>query len=169
MVNRSRGNNIVEYNHIQKIGRGWSSDLGGIYSLGQQPGTVYRYNLIHDVECADYVGRGVYLDEGSSSVTVENNITYNTSTGGFGQNYGRQNIIRNYIFAFGKQAQIEHAGNMAKAPPSSSYMRERNIFYFRSSENLLLGPWQPRPMDKFTIDHNLYWLLARRRHGVEVR
>ena len=149
--------NIIEYNHIHQIGQGWSSDLGGIYSLGTQPGTVFRYNLIHDVECADYVGRGVYLDEGSTGVTVENNIMYNTSTGGFGQNYGRDNIIRNNIFAFGKQAQIEPAGNMSKAPPGSSYTLERNIFYYRSSENLLKVPWQPRPVDHFTIDHNLYW------------
>lgn len=88
---------------------------------------------------------------------VPNNVMYNTSTGGFGQNYGRQNVIRNNIFAFGKQAQIEHAGNMEKAPPGSSYTLERNIFYYRSSENLLRGPWQPRPGDQFTIDHNLYW------------
>jgi hypothetical protein len=150
-------NNVVEYNHIHQIGQGWLSDLGGIYSLGTQPGTVYRYNLIHDVECADYVGRGIYLDEGSTHVLVENNIMYNTSTGGFGLNYGRENIIRNNIFAFGKQAQIEHAGNMEKAPPGSSYTLERNIFYYRSSENLLRGPWQPRLSDQFTITRNLYW------------
>ena len=34
---------------------------------------------------------------------------------------------------------------------------ENNIFYYRSSENLLRGPWQPRPVDNFTIDRNLYW------------
>ena len=99
----------------------------------------------------------MYLDEGSTEIVVENNILYNTSTGGFGQNYGRRNIIRNNIFAYGKQAQIEPAGNMAKAPPGSSYTLERNIFYYRSSENLLRGPWQPRPVDNFTIDRNLYW------------
>ena len=150
-------NNIIEYNHIHQIGQGWLSDLGGIYTLGTQPGTVLRYNLIHDVECADYVGRGVYLDEGSTGILVENNVMYNTSTGGFGQNYGRDDIIRNNIFAFGKESQIEPAGNMSQAPPNSSYTLERNIFYFRSSENLLRGPWQPRPVDHFTIDHNLYW------------
>lgn len=36
-------------------------------------------------------------------------------------------------------------------------MLEWNIFYYRSSENLLRGPWPPRPVDKFTVDHNLYW------------
>ena len=158
-------NNVIEYNHIHKIGQGWSSDLGGIYSLGPQPGTVLRNNLIHDIECADYIGRGIYLDEGSTSVVVENNILYNTSTGGFGLNYGRSNIIRNNIFAFGKQAQIEPAGNMQKAPPGSSYTLERNIFYYRSSENLLLNPWEPRPSDKFTLDHNLYW----REGGAELK
>lgn len=44
-------------------------------------------------------------------------------------------------------------------------MLERNIFYFRSSENLLKTPWQPRPSDKFTVDRNLYW----REGGAELK
>lgn len=90
---------------------------------------------------------------------------YDTSTGGFGLNFGRDNIIRNNIFAFGKLAQIEHAGNMEKAPPGSSYALGYNIFYFRSSENLLPNPWTPRPSDKFAVNHNLYW----REGGAELK
>jgi hypothetical protein len=41
--------NIIEFNHIFNIGRGILSDLGCIYTVGVQPGTVVRNNLCHDV------------------------------------------------------------------------------------------------------------------------
>jgi parallel beta-helix repeat protein len=149
--------NVIEYNHIYQIGQHWSSDLGAIYTLGTQPGTVIRYNLIHDVKCAAYVGRGVYVDEGSSDMVVENNIMYDTSTGGFGMNYGRRNTIRNNIFAFGEQSQIEPIGGMAKAPQDSSYVLERNIFYWKAGHDVLRGPGQIKPGNKLEFRRNLYW------------
>ena len=105
-------NNVIEYNHIHHIGQRFSSDLGAIYTLGTQPGTVIRGNLLHDIECAEYVGRGIYLDEGSADIVVEKNIVYHTTTGGFGMNYGRRNTIRNNIFAFGEVSQLEPVGNI---------------------------------------------------------
>jgi parallel beta-helix repeat protein len=149
--------NIVEYNHIHQIGQGWSNDLAGIYTLGIQPGTILRNNLIHDIECADYIGRGIYLDEGTSDMLVENNIIYNTTTGGFGMNYGRRNTIRNNIFAFGKRSQIEAHGNMQKAPPVSSYVLEHNIFLLRKGDVVELPQWIGRPTDELTIRSNLFW------------
>src|SRR5581483_4568319 len=147
--------NILEFNHIHQIGQGWSSDVAGIYTLGMQPGTVLRNNLIHDVECADYIGRGIYLDEGSTDILVENNIIYNTTTGAFGMNYGRRNTIRNNIFAFGKRSQIEAHGNMQKTPPVSSYVLEHNIFLLRKGDVVLLPQWKGRPSDELVKRSNL--------------
>ena len=151
-------NNVVEYNHIHQIGQKWSSDLAGIYTLGGQPGTVLRYNLIHDVECADYVGRGIYLDEGSQDMVVENNVIYRTTTGGFGLNYGRRNTIRNNIFALGELSQIEPVGGMNKpaALEGSDYVLERNLFYWKAGENFLRGQ-RPKQNDRLNIHGNLYW------------
>ena len=61
------------------------SDGGGIYTLGTQIGTVIRNNVFHDV--FPYMGDpamawGIYLDQGSNSLLVQNNIVYNTLTGG---------------------------------------------------------------------------------------
>ena len=47
-ANQSKGN-LIEYNHLHDIGKEMLSDMGGIYTLGVQPGTRIRNNLIHDI------------------------------------------------------------------------------------------------------------------------
>lgn len=92
-------------NLIYNIGNGWLSDMGGIYTLGIQPDTVISGNIIYNVGCDEgaygYGGWGVYLDEGSSYILVENNLVYDCSSQTFHQHYGKDNIVRNNIFAFG--------------------------------------------------------------------
>jgi len=74
--------NIIEYNHIHHVVKELA-DAGGIYTLGFQPGTVLRGNLIHDVEKTH--GRapsnGMFIDEGSKGFLIEGNIIYNTPDG----------------------------------------------------------------------------------------
>jgi parallel beta-helix repeat protein len=72
--------------------------MGGIYLLGKQPGTVISQNRIHDVICQNYGGWGIYLDEGSSYVTVEKNLVYRTGEECFDLHYGSHNVVRNNIF-----------------------------------------------------------------------
>lgn len=150
----ARGN-IIEFNHVHNIGVRSNgdgpilSDMGGIYTLGVQPGTVIRYNLFHDIAGFRYGGWGIYLDEGSTDILVENNIVYNTTHGGFHQHYGRENVIRNNIFAFGRDAQIQRS----RAESHLSFTFERNIVYWNKGE-LLAGKWDDF---NFALDNNLYW------------
>lgn len=147
--------NIVEFNHIHHIGLLSNgdgpllNDKGGIYTLGVQPGTVIRYNKIHDIEAFNYGGWGIYLDEGSSQILVENNLVYRTRDGGFHQHYGKENIIRNNIFAFGTVAQIRRSSPERHL----SFTFERNIVYWNEG-TLLFGNWAD---SNFRFDHNLYW------------
>ncbi len=97
--------NRVLCNHIHDLGQGRLSDMGGVYLLGKQEGTVVRGNVIHGVRSAHYGGWALYTDEGSSYMTLENNICWDVSENCYHQHYGSMNTVRNNIFAYaGKSA-----------------------------------------------------------------
>lgn len=70
--------NTIHANHIHHI-LNILSDGGGIYSLGLQPGSRITRNLIHDVKvnAGRAESNGMFLDEGTKELLVEDNIIYN--------------------------------------------------------------------------------------------
>ncbi len=143
--------NVIEFNHIHHVGRGMLSDMGCIYTLGVQPGTVERNNLCHDVERYErgYGGWGIYADEGSSNILVENNVVYGAEDGGFHQHYGRENEVRNNVFALGRIAQVRRT----REENHSSFTFERNIVFWKEGK-LLEGKWGD---GHYRFDSNLYF------------
>jgi hypothetical protein len=141
--------NHIEYNHLHHIGKAMMSDLGGVYTLGMQPHTTIRNNLIHDVDAFMYGGWGIYADEGSSGITIEDNIVYRTKSAPFHQHYGRENVVRNNIFAFGQEYQLMRT--RADAPLSFTF--EGNIVYYDSG-SLLGSDWTGV---QFKMNRNVYW------------
>ena len=141
--------NIIEFNHLYNVGKGVLSDMGAIYTLGVQQGTVIRNNLIHDVTSFTYGGWGIYPDEGSSHLVIENNIVYRTKSAGFHQHYGADNVVRNNVFAFGSEYQLMRT----RAEDHLSFTIDRNIVYFDSG-HLLGTNWTGT---QFHMDHNIYW------------
>jgi hypothetical protein len=76
MTNAMR-NNLIFANRIHHVGQRLG-DLGGIYTLSAQPGTVIAENAIDDMDPSPYVPDPkhwyyLYLDEGSSFITVRDN------------------------------------------------------------------------------------------------
>ena len=168
--------NRIEFNHIHHIG-GVLSDMGDIYTLGVSPGTVIRNNHIHDVDANHYGGWGIYHDEGSTHLLVENNVVHHTKFAPFNIHFAKEVTVRNNIFALGKLEQASRS----RAEPHKSVFFENNIVYWREGE-LLSKNWNDvpytfhaHPKDKsgtqtltntFEFDWNLYFNPTKTRDEV---
>jgi parallel beta-helix repeat protein len=155
------GKNLIQNNHIHHIGRksGESkailNDKGGIYILGEQPGTVISGNLIHDVYSHNYGACGIYLDEGSSNIIIEKNIVHNIKGYGFNLHYGRNNLIRKNVFALNSVGQLLFS---VGDKDYQSFSLDRNIVYWNEGE-LFVGPLQNI---KFKMSNNIYWKVDKK-------
>ena len=142
--------------------------MGGIYTLGVSPGTVIRNNLIHDIDANHYGGWGIYNDEGSTHILIEDNVVYNTKFAGYDIHYAKEITVRNNIFALGREDQLSRT----RLEPHKSVFFENNIVYWTGGK-LLSGKWHDEPYEfyfhpknpngrrtvesTFDMDWNLYY------------
>ena len=145
--------NTIRFNHVHHLGKGLLSDMGGIYTLGPSEGTVVANNVFHDVSSYSYGGWGMYTDQGSTGITFEDNLVYNTKDGGFHQHWGRENTVRNNILAFSDEGQLA----VSKPDPGGhiAVTFDRNIVYF--DQGTLLGYKGWNTGAKVDLMNNIYW------------
>jgi len=155
--------NCFEYNHIHHIGRLRNgdgpvlSDLGGIYTLGDQTGTVIRHNLFHDIWAGKYGGWAIYCDEGSRNILIENNLAYRCRHSCFNQHYGKDNIICNNIFAFADTSVVM----LARAQAHTGFVLTNNIL-LSDGTPIYAGGYAHKVNrgGAFEANHNLVWSTA---------
>lgn len=143
------GHNNIADNIISDIGQHVLSDMGGIYTLGDQHGTKLNGNVIHDVTCYAYGGWGIYPDEGSTDEVIENNVVYRCQSAGFHQHYGKNNLVHNNIFAMNGDAEIVRT----RAEDHTSFVFDRNIIAWATGQPFG-GNWSG---SGFGMKHDLYW------------
>jgi len=130
--------------------QGITSDGGTLYyntgdSGGSGTGNRILNNLVHDTTSAEiidgfpdgYGGRGIYLDNETAGVDVENNVVYNMSQDVLWMSRGPAegeppNTFNNNIAAYGRRS-VFHGGEWPQGcgeKPSPRAIVTNNIFYF---------------------------------------
>lgn len=135
-------NNVSSFNLIYNLGQGILDDLGAIYYNTDPAATGNQVlnNKIHDVSDASaldtdgYGGQGIYIDNDTANMLVQNNLVYRISSATVAETCGPQtpgttNTIVNNIFAFGRLGTKQEGC----APPASGVLQfnfKNNLVYF---------------------------------------
>ncbi len=147
-------NDVAQFNNIYNLGQGVSNDFGCVYfnttPAGAVPptGNQALNNVCHDVTdsnvfsatlpgVAGYGGQGIYLDNNTGSVNVENNLVYRVSGSTVAQTCGPQgpnltnvqNTIKNNILAFSRESVKQQGCTPANATNKLFDMTNNLIIY----------------------------------------
>lgn len=139
--------NVVEHNHIQHLGCALGSH-SSIYTLGIQPGTVIRNNVVHHCE-----GYGIGLDQSSTGIVVEDNLVYRNAHGLHFNWDCLGDIVRNNVFALNGEAQWTRYGDAPQREDMNTNVIERNICCWDGGRLWVEPKW---PNYRMAIDYNLY-------------
>ena len=142
-------NNTISFNHVFNLLQGIMNDGGSIrIESGNQvftaAGNKILNNKIHDVSDASaldkngYGGNGIYLDNQTGLVDVENNLVYRVSGNAIHAPQGpaapnEANRIRNNILAFPRSSMVADLTPYPTGVPSTAaqaYVITNNIFLF---------------------------------------
>ena len=142
-------NNTISFNDVYDLFQGIMNDGGAIrIEAGNNaytaPGDKILNNKIHDVSDASaldsngYGGNGIYLDNQTGLVDVENNLVYRVSANDVYSSQGpaapnEANLVKNNILAYGRQAMLSINAPYQNGAPHSAiqfFVVTNNLFYF---------------------------------------
>ena len=114
--------NSIQYNHIHHVVDLLEDGAAGIYTLSKQPGTLIAQNYIHDIRRSpwtikDHCVAAIHLDNGSSCITVTNNVILPVERR-VSQNFGGQGAHDNIISGNDSL----NSGVVDNAGPQSAYL-----------------------------------------------
>ena len=141
--------NTIAFNRIHDLGQGALADMGGVYTLGNSEGSVVSNNVIFNVKSYAYGGWGLYPDEGTEGLLMENNLVYDTTDGSFHQHYGKNNTVRNNILVNSTPHQVA----VTRVEEHRSIIFEKNIIYW--TEGSAIGYRTDEVQADFS--NNLWW------------
>lgn len=146
--------NLIEGNHLHTLGQGVLDWFGAIYTLGVSPGTVIRGNLVHDVQAAAFGGWGLLIDPATAHVVVEGNIVHTVSSECLHIKTGRENIVRDNLFAYGELGQV----SLAVPEAHVSATLTNNVLVGRGAPAFVGAPGSA-PVEQLSLrsDLNLIW------------
>ncbi len=156
-VNRA---NRIAFNRIHHIGQGALSDMGGVYTLGDNAGSEVANNWIWEVNGYADNGApawGLYTDEGSQGLVFRDNLVERCRDGAIHQHYGRENVYSNNLFlAFSK------AGAWRSRAEGHVTVRVlNNVFWWTDPEGAAYrGGGSFESMRDVVADGNVYWCAA---------
>ena len=178
-------NTTISYNHVYNLLQGIMNDGGSIRidggnSVFTAAGNKILNNKIHDVTDASimdangYGGNGIYLDNDTGLVDVENNLVYRVSAYDVYTPHGpaapaQANTIKNNILAYGRLGMVTvnfpYGGGVPTTIPQE-FAVNNNLFYFDRSETSSPKFWVQggclyaggAPFTQFEEwNSNLYW------------
>jgi hypothetical protein len=187
-------NIVSSYNRIWNLMQGITSDGGSLYyntggDTKSAAGNQILHNIVHDtsdssiidkngvidVHGSGYGGDGIYLDNQTGDVTVEDNVVYRVSAmsmwmSGGPANGVAANTVTNNVFAYPRQAifaQDEPWLQGCDVTPKLRASLTNNLFYFDRNESSAPQPFTPLqgcayscglPYDQFQeLAGNQYW------------
>jgi parallel beta-helix repeat protein len=169
--------NLIQFNHVHDIKQGVTSDGGGIYVFSANTTAfpnIVRNNWVHDVTGDPgphgYGGEGIYLDANNQNAVVENNIAYRTSGPTMFLNYAYNNVIKNNIFAYGRDGVIGRGTAYNYGPLTvPAFVATSNIFYWDRNTTFTATSAEARGWwgcfegngyactSQFLFQSNIYW------------
>lgn len=150
--------NRIAFNHVHHIGQGVLSDMGAIYTLGDNAGSVICNNWVSDVNGYRDNGSpsfGLYTDEGSHGFLFASNLVSHCRYCPLHQHFGKENaFVNNLCVDFSDCGVLR-----SRSEPHVTMALTNNVFWWRDSTAKPYVGWGS--FDEMTknlpVRGNVYW------------